>query len=180
MHTLTQQELAQHLSQTVVHQELAIAKLSQALSFPPSRFQLKPAPIAGFMFIGPPYCGKKTMARALSKQLFQRESVLYYADAAPHYMQLADIPLQHTEDYHYHSIAEVIQSTPHAIIVFEECERLSGPVLHELQLILNTGHWKDCKTTYDFRQAMLIFNTTLGSQHFSNKDAVLDAENHAA
>lgn len=149
-------------------QEAAINILSQKLQQPQPYWEQPCSPFFTFLFAGPAHSGKKTAAHALTEQLFKQINVLYYAQSTSSRLNsIADVKLQRSLEHHYISLKDVIRQTPYAVIMFENIERASPVMLDGLLEIFSTGYLHDHDHLYDFRQAIIILSTTLGSERLA-------------
>ena len=157
------------MQQQVFGQDAAITILNQKLQQPNTHWEQPSSPFFTFLFAGPEHSGKKTAAHALTEQLFKQLNVLYYAQATSSRLDtIADIKLQRSLEHHYTPLKEVIRQTPYAVIMFENIDRASPVILDGLFEIFSTGYLHDHDGhLYNFRQAIIILSTTLGTQRLA-------------
>lgn len=168
IHSFKHADFIQGLHQTVFGQETAIAILGHELLQAQAHLQLKTGPFSCFLFAGPAHSGKKTMALALAEQLFNQLDVLYFAQPSSTQQLLTEVKLQCCAHKHFQFITDIIRQKPYAIIVFENIEKLPASMLDGLQEILTTGYLHDSQgNPHDFRQSIIILNTTVGSSHLA-------------
>jgi ATP-dependent Clp protease ATP-binding subunit ClpA len=153
------------MQQQIFGQDAAITTLAQKLQQSQPHLHNHAGPFCTFLFAGPAHAGKKTLAHALTIQLFNQIKVLYYAQlAASRVTSIAEIRLQRSEEHHSTPLKDVIRETPHAVIMLENVDQASPAVLDGLFEIFSTGYLHDHDgNIYNFRQAIIILSTTLGS-----------------
>lgn len=122
------------------------------------------SPFCSFLFAGPKHSGRKTTAIAMTEQLFKHQNALFFAQILPGTPSLSEIKLKSCHDKSYSLLKDVIQQTPFAVIFFDEIDKAPAHILDGLSEVLATGFLHDEEgNQYNFRQAIIILNTTLGS-----------------
>ncbi len=156
-----QQNFTEHMQQYLFGQDTAINLLGDTLAQTNSHIQLTSGPLANFLFLGPEHSGKKTAATAISMHLFQ-SNMVYVVATDQACDTLTGLKAKREHDARIHSIGDLIQQTPYAIIQFEHAEKLPIHLLDALLEITSTGHYQDANgNQYDFRQAILILNAAI-------------------
>lgn len=166
LRTLNLTNFTQEMQQQLFGQEAAINILCQKLQQPQPYWEQPSSPFFTFLFAGPEHSGKKTAAHALTEQIFKQLNVLYYAQTTSSRLNsIAEVKLQRSLEHHCSSLKDVIRQTPYAVIMFENIERASPVILDGLFEIFSTGYLHDHdENLYNFRQAIIILSTSLGTQ----------------
>lgn len=175
-------EFIQGMQQRIFGQDAALTILSQELQQSKIHLQQSPGPFCSLLFCGVKHSGKKTVAKALAEQLFKQPDVLYCSVPQSSVTDsIMDIRLQRLTDKQYFSLQETMAECPYAIILFEEAERFSPKALDGLYEILSTGYLRDIQgKQHNFRQAILILSTTLGTDNLLARSQMLPAEEDAS
>ena len=162
-------EFMHGMQQQIFGQEAAITILGHKLQQSQFNLQTRRGPFCTFLFAGPEHVGKKTVAHALTVQLFKQLHVLYYAQlASSRLSSIADIALQRSHEHHYTPLKEVIRHMPYAVIMLKNVDQASSAVLDGLFEIFSTGFLHDNDgNIYNFRQSIIILSTTLGSRRLN-------------
>lgn len=165
IHKFKYSEFVYSMTQKVFGQDAVITLLGHELLQSEAHLQQHRSPFCSFLFTGPEHSGKHTTAISLTEQLFKQTNVLFYAQSTAQTSQsILDIKLQCHFDKRCLSMKELVQQIPYAVIMYENIERASPLILDQLQEILSTGYLQDTNgDIYNFRQIILILNTTLGS-----------------
>lgn len=165
IHKFKYSEFIQNMQQRIFGQDAAIAVLAHELQQSQAHLQKQNGPFASLLFAGPHHCGKQTTALALTHQLFKQPNVLFCAQLTGQTTtSILDLRFQRVTDKKGFILKELIQSTPHAILMIEQIDRASEPVIESLIEILNTGIIQDqAGDPYHFHQAILILTTTISA-----------------
>jgi len=163
-------DFVQCMQQKVFGQDTAITILGHELQQSQARLHHNISPFCSLLFAGVAHSGKSTAAIALTEQLFKQTHVLYFAQPpTPTLNSIINLKLQRCHDKHCISLKDLLRQTPYAIIMFEHIDHASPLIVDELQEILSTGYLHDMNgNQYNFRQAMIILSTTLGSNRLSD------------
>lgn len=172
-------EFIQGMRQRIFGQDAALEIIGRELQQAQAHLQQNSGPFCSLLFAGPEHSGKKTAARALADQIFKQSNVLYYTQPSSSSLNsIADIKLQQCHDRHSLPLKKVIRETPHAMIMFENIDQLSPTILDGLFEILSTGYLHDDKANqYNFRQAIVIMSTTVGSNRLFELTESFSEEN---
>lgn len=158
-------EFLQGMQQKIHGQDQALSALGHEIQQAYAHLQEKTGPFLSLLFAGPKHAGKTTTAIALVEQLFKKSHLLFFAQptitAAG---AMAEMKVQRYSDKQYIQLNQVMRHTPHAVILFDNIEHASLTMLDGLYEILATGYLHDSQGNHvNFRQAIIILNTTLGS-----------------
>jgi ATP-dependent Clp protease ATP-binding subunit ClpB len=134
--------------------------------------------------------GKTETARALAEFLFDDEHAMVRLDMSE-YMEkhavarLIGAPPGYVGYEEGGQLTEAVRRRPYAVILFDEIEKAHPDVFNILLQILDDGRLTDSQgRTVDFRNAVVIMTSNLGSQHILEHQgeewAVVEAEVSAA
>ncbi len=162
--------LEELLSRRVIGQDEAVAAVSNAVRRARSGLQDPHRPVGSFIFLGPTGVGKTETARALAEFLFDDERAMVRLDMSE-YMErhavarLIGAPPGYVGYEEGGQLTEAVRRRPHAVILFDEIEKAHPDVFNVLLQILDEGRLTDSQgRTVDFRNAVVIMTSNLGSQ----------------
>jgi len=154
----------------VVGQDDALRAVSAAVRRARAGLQDPNRPIGSFVFLGPTGVGKTETARALAEFLFDDENAMVRLDMSE-YMEkhtvarLLGAPPGYVGYEEGGQLTEQVRRRPYSVILFDEIEKAHPDVFHVLLQILDDGRLTDGQgRTVDFRNAVLIMTSNLGSQ----------------
>jgi ATP-dependent Clp protease ATP-binding subunit ClpB len=163
--------LDEHLAERVVGQQEALESVAHAVRRSRAGLQDPDRPVGSFIFLGPTGVGKTETARALSEFLFDDERAMVRIDMSE-YMEkhavarLIGAPPGYVGYEEGGQLTEAVRRRPHAVILFDEIEKAHPEVFNLLLQILDDGRLTDAQgRTVDFRNAVVIMTSNLGSQH---------------
>jgi ATP-dependent Clp protease ATP-binding subunit ClpB len=126
--------------------------------------------MGSFLFLGPTGVGKTELARALAEFLFDDEAAMIRIDMSE-YMEkhavarLIGAPPGYVGFEEGGQLTEAVRRRPYAVILFDEIEKAHRDVFNVLLQILDDGRLTDGHgRTVDFRNAVVIMTSNLGSQ----------------
>ncbi|MCX6560459.1 MAG: ATP-dependent chaperone ClpB [Candidatus Aminicenantes bacterium] len=158
------------LARRVVGQEEALRAVSDTIRRARAGLQDAARPLGSFIFLGPTGVGKTELARALAEFLFDSEKALIRLDMSE-YMEkhavarLIGAPPGYVGYEEGGQLTEAVKRRPYAIILLDEIEKAHPDVFNILLQILDDGRLTDGKgRTVDFRNALIIMTSNLGSQ----------------
>jgi ATP-dependent Clp protease ATP-binding subunit ClpB len=162
--------MEERLSARVVGQGEALAAAAAAVRRARSGLQDPNRPIGSFIFLGPTGVGKTETARALAEFLFDDESAMVRLDMSE-YMEkhtvsrLLGAPPGYVGYEEGGQLTEAVRRRPYAVVLFDEIEKAHHDVFNVLLQILDDGRLTDGHgRTVDFRNAVLIMTSNIGSQ----------------
>ena len=163
-------KMEERLERRVVGQKKAIIAVANAVRRARSGLQDPNRPIGSFIFMGPTGVGKTELARALAEFLFDDEQYMIRLDMSE-YMEkhsvarLMGAPPGYVGYDEGGQLTESVRRHPYSVILFDEIEKAHPDVFNALLQILDDGRMTDGKgRTVDFRNAVLIMTSNVGSQ----------------
>jgi ATP-dependent Clp protease ATP-binding subunit ClpB len=122
------------------------------------------------MFLGPTGVGKTELTKALAEYLFDDETALARVDMSE-YMEkhavsrMIGSPPGYVGHDEGGGLTEAIRRRPYQVILLDEVEKAHPDVLNVLLQVLDDGRLTDGQgRTVDFRHAILIMTSNLGSE----------------
>jgi ATP-dependent Clp protease ATP-binding subunit ClpB len=173
--------MEERLALRVVGQPEALAAVSAAVRRARSGLQDPDRPVGSFIFLGPTGVGKTETARALAEFMFDDESAMVRLDMSE-YMEkhavsrLIGAPPGYVGYEEGGQLTEAVRRRPYAVVLFDEIEKAHRDVFNVLLQILDDGRLTDGQgRTVDFRNAVLIMTSNLGSEQIQRLAARPDA-----
>jgi len=158
------------LRQRVVGQDSAIESISNAIRRARAGLQDPNRPIGSFIFLGPTGVGKTELARALAEFLFDDERAMVRLDMSE-YMEkhtvsrLIGAPPGYVGYEEGGQLTEAVRRKPYTVVLLDEIEKAHDDVFNILLQIMDEGRLTDGHgRTVDFKNAVLIMTSNLGSQ----------------
>ena len=175
-------QLEDRLHARVVSQDEAVRAVADAIRRSRAGLADPKRPVGSFLFLGPTGVGKTELARALAALLFDSEDAMVRIDMSE-YMEkhtvsrLIGAPPGYVGYEEGGQLTEAVRRRPYRVILFDEIEKAHQDVFNILLQILEDGRLTDGHgRTVDFRHAIIIMTSNLGSQYLRN----LDPEDRAA
>ncbi|MFQ5848057.1 MAG: ATP-dependent chaperone ClpB [Candidatus Methylomirabilales bacterium] len=158
------------IRERVVGQDEAISAVANAIRRARSGLQDPNRPLGSFIFLGPTGVGKTELARALAEFLFDNERAMVRLDMSE-YMEkhtvsrLIGAPPGYVGYEEGGQLTEAVRRRPYSVLLFDEIEKAHTDVFNLLLQILDDGRLTDGQgRTVDFRNAIIIMTSNLGSQ----------------
>ncbi len=162
--------LPETLHESVIGQEEAIEKVSQAILRSRAGIQDPGKPIGSFLFLGPTGVGKTELAKALCRTLFDDENNMIRIDMTE-YMEkhsvsrLIGAPPGYVGYDEGGQLTEAVRRRPYSVVLFDEVEKAHPDVFNVLLQVLDDGRITDGQgRTVDFKNTIIILTSNLGSQ----------------
>ncbi len=163
--------LEAELGRRVIGQPEALAAVANAVRRARAGLQDPNRPTGSFIFLGPTGVGKTETARALAEFLFDDEKAMVRLDMSE-YMEkhavarMIGAPPGYVGYEEGGQLTEAIRRRPYAVVLFDEIEKAHPDVFNVLLQILDEGRLTDSQgRTVDFRNAVLIMTSNIGSQY---------------
>jgi ATP-dependent Clp protease ATP-binding subunit ClpB len=165
-------QMEDRLARRVVGQPEAIHAVANAVRRARSGLSDPNRPIGSFLFLGPTGVGKTELARALAEFLFDDERAMVRIDMSE-YMEkhtvarLLGAPPGYVGFEEGGQLTEAVRRRPYSVVLFDEVEKAHPDVWNALLQLLDDGRLTDGHgRTVDFRNAVVIMTSNLGSHHF--------------
>lgn len=175
-------KLEEVLGTRVVGQLEAVKAVSNAVRRSRAGLQDPNRPIGSFIFLGPTGVGKTETAKALAEFLFDDEHALVRIDMSE-YMEkhavarLIGAPPGYVGYEEGGQLTEAVRRRPYSVILFDEIEKAHPDVFNILLQLLDDGRLTDSQgRTVDFRNAVVIMTSNVGSQMILERGHSADAD----
>jgi ATP-dependent Clp protease ATP-binding subunit ClpB len=166
--------MEQRIQERVIGQEEAIRAVANAVRRARSGLQDPNRPIGSFIFMGPTGVGKTELAKALAEFLFDDEQAMVRVDMSE-YMEkhsvsrLIGAPPGYVGYEEGGYLTEAVRRRPYSVVLFDEIEKAHPEVFNALLQILDDGRMTDGQgRTVDFKNALVIMTSNIGSQFIQN------------
>jgi ATP-dependent Clp protease ATP-binding subunit ClpB len=170
-------QMEDRLHQRVVGQDEAIRAVANAIRRARAGLQDPQRPLGSFMFLGPTGVGKTELARALAEFLFDDDHAMIRIDMSEYQekhtvSRMIGAPPGYVGYDEAGQLTEAVRRRPYAVVLFDEVEKAHPEVLNVLLQLLDDGRLTDGKgRTVDFRNAVVIMTSNLGSQYLAEQSA---------
>jgi ATP-dependent Clp protease ATP-binding subunit ClpB len=159
------------LHERVIGQDEAVEAVANALRRSRAGLSDPNRPIGSFLFLGPTGVGKTETARALAEFMFDSEQAMVRIDMSE-YMEkhavarLIGAPPGYVGYEEGGQLTEAVRRRPYSVILLDEIEKAHADVWNILLQVLDDGRLTDGHgRTVDFRNALVIMTSNVGSQH---------------
>ncbi len=158
----------------VVGQDEAIEAVSNAVRRARAGIQDPNRPIGSFIFLGPTGVGKTELARALAEFLFDDENAMIRIDMSEYQerhtvSRLIGAPPGYVGYEEGGQLTEAVRRRPYSVVLFDEVEKAHPEVFNLLLQLLDDGRLTDSHgKTVDFRNAVVIMTSNIGSVHIQD------------
>ncbi|WP_428264698.1 ATP-dependent chaperone ClpB [Haliangium sp.] len=163
--------MEERLGARVVGQDAALRAVSAAVRRARAGLQDPNRPIGSFLFLGPTGVGKTELARTLADFLFDDEGAMVRIDMSEYQekhtvSRLIGAPPGYVGYDEGGQLTEAVRRRPYTVVLLDEIEKAHHDVWSVLLQVLDDGRLTDGQgRTVDFRNAVLIMTSNVGSQH---------------
>jgi ATP-dependent Clp protease ATP-binding subunit ClpB len=161
------------IKERVIGQDEAISVVSNAIRRARAGLGDPNKPIGSFIFLGPTGVGKTELSKALAEFLFDDERAMIRIDMSE-YMEkhtvsrLIGAPPGYVGYEEGGYLTEAVRRRPYSVILLDEIEKAHPDVFNILLQIMDDGRLTDGHgRTVDFKNAVLIMTSNIGSQHIT-------------
>ncbi len=162
--------LDDELHKTVVGQDEAVNKVTEAIIRSRAGIKDPSRPIGSFLFLGPTGVGKTELSKALAGALFDDEANMVRIDMSE-YMEkfsvsrLIGAPPGYVGYEEGGQLTEAVRRKPYSVVLFDEIEKAHPDVFNVLLQVLDDGRITDSLgRTVDFKNTILIMTSNIGAQ----------------
>jgi ATP-dependent Clp protease ATP-binding subunit ClpB len=162
--------MEQALEKRVVGQHEAVKAVADAIRRTRAGLSDPNRPSGSFLFLGPTGVGKTELCKALAEFMFDTEEAMVRIDMSE-FMEkhsvarLIGAPPGYVGYEEGGYLTEAVRRRPYAVILLDEIEKAHPDVFNVLLQVLDDGRLTDGQgRTVDFRNAVVIMTSNLGSQ----------------
>ena len=165
--------MEERLHARVVGQHEAVTAVANAIRRARAGLQDPNRPLGSFIFLGPTGVGKTELARALAEFLFDDEHAMVRIDMSEYQekhtvSRMIGAPPGYVGYDEAGQLTEAVRRRPYSVVLFDEIEKAHPEVLNVLLQLLDDGRLTDGKgRTVDFKNAVVIMTSNLGSQYIA-------------
>jgi ATP-dependent Clp protease ATP-binding subunit ClpB len=162
------------LGRRVVGQKEAVQAVSDAVRRARAGVSDPNRPTGSFLFLGPTGVGKTELAKALAEFLFDDERSMTRIDMSEYgekhsVARLVGAPPGYVGYEEGGQLTEAVRRRPYSIVLLDEVEKAHPEVFDVLLQVLDDGRLTDGQgRTVDFRNAILVLTSNLGSQFLAD------------
>jgi ATP-dependent Clp protease ATP-binding subunit ClpB len=173
------------LTRRVVGQPDAVRAVADAVRRARSGVADPDRPTGSFLFLGPTGVGKTELAKALAEFLFDDERAMVRIDMSEYsekhsVARLVGAPPGYVGYEAGGQLTEAVRRRPYTVVLLDEVEKAHPDVFDVLLQVLDDGRLTDGQgRTVDFRNALLILTSNLGSQLIADQSLPEDARRSA-
>jgi ATP-dependent Clp protease ATP-binding subunit ClpB len=164
-------QLEYELGRRLIGQKTAVSAVADAVRRTRAGISDPDRPTGSFLFLGPTGVGKTELAKALAAFLFDDEKAMVRIDMSEYgekfsVSRLVGAPPGYVGYEQGGQLTEAVRRRPYSVILLDEVEKAHPEVFDVLLQVLDDGRLTDGQgRTVDFRNAILILTSNLGSQY---------------
>jgi len=180
------------IKKTIIGQDLAIDKVTQAIKRNRLGIKDKKKPIGSFIFLGPTGVGKTELAKQLAYNLFGDSDSLIRIDMSEYQekhniSRMIGAPPGYVGYEQGGQLTEKVRRKPYCVILLDEIEKAHPDVFNLLLQLMDEGQLTDgLGRKIDFKNALIILTSNVGVKDLglmgksvgfkTNASNVMDAE----
>ncbi|HEY5835501.1 ATP-dependent chaperone ClpB [Streptomyces sp.] len=163
--------MEEELGKRLIGQSEAVRAVSDAVRRSRSGIADPDRPTGSFLFLGPTGVGKTELAKALADFLFDDERAMVRIDMSEYgekhsVARLVGAPPGYVGYEEGGQLTEAVRRRPYSVVLLDEVEKAHPEVFDVLLQVLDDGRLTDGQgRTVDFRNAILVLTSNLGSQY---------------
>ena len=172
--------MEERLREQVVGQDEAVSAVSNAIRRARVGLGDPGKPLGSFLFMGPTGVGKTHLAKSLAEFLFDDANAMARIDMSE-YMEkhtvsrLIGAPPGYVGYDEGGQLTEAVRRQPYCVILLDEVEKAHPEVFNVLLQMLDDGRMTDGQgRTVDFKNAVVIMSSNIGSQWITDARLVAD------
>ena len=164
------------LGKRLIGQKDAVRAVSDAVRRSRAGLSDPNRPTGSFLFLGPTGVGKTELAKALAEFLFDDERAMVRIDMSEYsekhsVARLVGAPPGYVGYEQGGQLTEAVRRRPYSVVLLDEVEKADPEIFDILLQVLDDGRLTDGQgRTVDFRNAILILTSNLGSQFLADPD----------
>ncbi|MGN6244761.1 MAG: ATP-dependent Clp protease ATP-binding subunit, partial [Motilibacteraceae bacterium] len=173
------------LGRRIIGQREAVRAVADAVRRARAGVSDPDRPTGSFLFLGPTGVGKTELAKALADFLFDDERAMVRIDMSEYsekhsVARLVGAPPGYVGYEEGGQLTEAVRRRPYTVVLLDEVEKAHPEVFDILLQVLDDGRLTDGQgRTVDFRNAILVLTSNLGSVYLTDPGMEPDAQREA-